>query len=93
MAETIGARLDSKNAISEFHAIYVGIFFAQAVLCGVAFLRVEEALFGDLVALFVLSQPVARLVGIARKGFPVGLLRLLFFLEVIGGLLLLLIRP
>ena len=93
LAKAVGARLESKNGISEFHAIYVGIFFAQAALCGLAAWRVEEVLLGDLVALFVLSQPVGRLVGIARNGFPTGLLRFLFSLEAISGILLLMVRP
>lgn len=36
-AAILGYELKSKNAFSELYAIYVGLFLAQALLCGVAF--------------------------------------------------------
>lgn len=44
MAEGVGYRLDSVDALSEFRAIYVGLWVATAVVLLVALARVEQAL-------------------------------------------------
>ena len=93
MAKPLGYALDSNNARSEFHAIYVGVFLAQALLCALAALRVGDAALGDLVAVFLLAQPVGRVIAGLRGAFPTGLLRGLFALEVVGGVVLLAVRP
>ena len=93
LAKILGYRLNNQNAKSEFHAIYIGVFLAQAILCVFASFRVNDAMLGDLVALFVLSQPVGRLVAVFRKGWPKNQLQLITFTEIIGGIFLLLIRP
>lgn len=93
LARTLGYQLDNQNAKSEFHAIYIGVFLAQAVLCVFACLHIEQALLGDLVAVFILSQPIGRIVALFRNGFPKGPLRLITISEIIGGIMLLLIRP
>ena len=92
-AKPMGYRLDNPNAVSEFHAIYVGVFFAQALLCALAAVRVTDAALGDLVAVFLLAQPVGRLMAAARGSVPTGVLKALFAIEVIGGVILLLVRP
>ena len=56
LAATLGYTLQSKNAISEFHAIYVGVFIAQACLCALALARIEDAAIGNLVAVFLLGH-------------------------------------
>ena len=93
MAKPLGYALDNNNARSEFHAIYVGVFIAQALLCALAAMRVEDAVLGDLVAVFLLAQPVGRLIAGLRGAFPTGVLRALFAIELIGGVVLLLVRP
>ncbi len=93
LAKTLGFQLDNENAKSEFHAIYVGVFLAQTVLCIFACLHIDQVLLGDLVAVFVLSQPVGRIVALFRNGFPKGQLRFITITEIIGGIGLLLIRP
>jgi len=55
MAEGLGYSLDSVDALSEFRAIYVGLWLATAVLL-VALRRVNEAPLGDLRALLILGQ-------------------------------------
>lgn len=69
LATTLGYTLASKNAVSEFHAIYVGVFIAQAGLCALAFVRVADAMLGNLVAIFLLSQPVPLLEVVSLQGF------------------------
>ena len=93
LAKILGYTLNNQNAKSEFHAIYIGVFLAQAVLCVFASFRVDDAILGDLVALFVLSQPLGRLVALFRNGWPKNQLKLITFTEIIGGVFLLLIRP
>ena len=93
LAKILGYQLDNQNAKSEFHAIYIGVFLAQAVLCVFASFQIEQVVLGDLVALFVLAQPVGRFVALFRSGSPKGQLKLITMTEIIGGILLLLIRP
>ncbi|MEM6437155.1 MAG: DUF4345 family protein, partial [Cyanobacteria bacterium P01_D01_bin.115] len=81
LATTLGYTLASKNAVSEFHAIYVGVFIAQAGLCALAFVRVADVMLGNLVAIFLLSQPVGRVIATFRGGFPSGFLLTLFVME------------
>ena len=93
LATSLGYTLTSKNAISEFHAIYVGVFIAQALLCALAWTRVTDAIIGNLVAIFLLSQPLGRMIAVFRGGWPVGFLRVLFIMEIMGGGLILLVQP
>lgn len=93
LARFLGYRLTTPNGQSEFHAIYVGIFAAQAALCGLAGMRVGDAALGDLAALFLLAQVAGRLLAAARHGFPSVTHRVLLALESCGGLALLAVRP
>lgn len=93
LASMLGYELSAPNGESEFHAIYVGVFFAQAALCLLAAARVTDPVLGDLVALFLLAQPIGRLLAMFRHGVPHGVLRWLFLLELGGGVALLLVRP
>ncbi|MCF6262489.1 MAG: DUF4345 domain-containing protein [Xanthomonadales bacterium] len=93
LASMLGYELKTKSAFSEFHAIYVGVFIAQALLCALAFTRIEDAIIGDLVAVFLLAQPVGRLIAGLRRGFPSGFMQVLFAMELVGGIVLLLVRP
>ena len=93
LATTLGYTLPSKNAVSEFHAIYVGVFIAQACLCALAFARVEDVAIRNLVAVFLLGQPCGRVIAALRGSWPSGLLLALFILEFVGGILLLLVQP
>lgn len=93
LAAMLGYELASPNGQSEFHAIYIGVFLAQAVLFLLAALRVADATLGDLAAFFLLAQSIGRSVALVRFGAPTGVMRWLFALELAGGLALLLIRP
>ncbi|MEM9217263.1 MAG: DUF4345 family protein [Cyanobacteria bacterium P01_F01_bin.150] len=93
LAASLGYALTSKNAISEFHAIYVGVFIAQAGLCALAWTRVADATLGNLVAVFLLGQPFGRMIAAFRGGWPAGFLLVLFIMEVVGGSILLLVQP
>lgn len=93
VANLFGLKLTGNNSYSEFHAIYFGLFLAQALLCLIAIIRVQDAMFGDLVALFLFAQPAGRFIAALRRGFPSGFLFILFMLELVGALLLISVRP
>lgn len=93
LARMLGYELSTPNGQSEFHAIYIGLFVAQAMLCALAVVRVKDPVLGDLVALFLLAQPIGRLFAMFRYGVPQGVMRWLFLLELGGGIALLLVRP
>lgn len=93
MAEGLGYSLDSVDALSEFRAVYVGVWLATAALLVIALRRVEEAILGDLGALLVLGQTVGRIVSLVLDGTPSGRVLPMFVLEAIGGVALLIVRP
>jgi hypothetical protein len=72
MAESLGCSLDSVDALSEFRAVYVGLWLATAVLMVVALRRVREAVRGDLCAILVLGQTVGRIMSLLLDGMPSG---------------------
>jgi hypothetical protein len=93
MAEGLGYRLDSADALSEFRAVYVGVWLATAALLIVALRRIHEPLLGDLGAMLVLSQTGGRIVSLLLDGAPSVRVWPLFALEAVGGLALLVVRP
>ena len=93
LATSLGYTLTSKNAISEFHAIYVGVFMAQAGLCALACTRVADAAIGNVVAVFLLGQPFGRMIAAVRGGWPAGFLLVLFAMELVGGGIILWVQP
>ena len=93
MASGLGYVLSGANGYSEFYAIYLGVWMATAMLAIFAAVRVRQPLIGDLVAMFVLAQPLGRLFALMRFGLPEGMLLGMFALETVGGLLILCVRP
>ena len=93
LASSLGYQLSAPNGYSEMYAVYVGVWVATAILAVVSMLRVREALFGDLLAILVLSQPAARLLALFKWGSPKGNLFKMLILEAVGGVALLLVRP
>jgi ABC-type thiamin/hydroxymethylpyrimidine transport system permease subunit len=93
VAAELGYTLVGANGYSELYAIYVGLWIASAALAFFAAARVGDALLGDIVAVLVLAQPFGRCVALIRHGMPRGALLAFFALEVVGGVLLLAVRP
>ena len=93
LANALGYQLTTPNGESEFGAIYIGLFLAQTLLCIFAITRIQDSAVGDLAAAFLLLQPFGRIPPLVRHGAPTGLLRVLFILEIFGGVALLLVRP
>ena len=92
LAHGLGYTLHA-NGYSELFAVYVGVWVAPAVLGVVAARRSDDPLFGDLLALFVLAQPVGRFLALPFWGMPVGNLLGLFVLEIVGAIALFAVRP
>jgi hypothetical protein len=93
IAERLGLFLVGVNGYSQFYAIYVGVRLATAGLALLAARRGDQPILGDLAALFILAQPVGRLVASFAIGLPQGLLFILSGIELLVGLALLLLRP
>jgi putative NADH-flavin reductase len=81
MAAGLGYVLTGSNGYSEFYAVYLGVWLATAALAILAAVRIRLSLIGDLVAMFVLAQPVGRLFALTRFGLPEGVLLAMFALE------------
>lgn len=93
VAAELGYTLVGANGHSELYAIYVGLWIASAAFALLAAARVGDALLGDIVAVLVLAQPFGRCIALIRHGMPRGALLAFFALEVVGGVLLLAVRP
>jgi hypothetical protein len=93
MATRLGMLIVGVNGYSQFYAIYVGVRLATAGLALLAARHGDQPLLGDITALFVLAQPVGRLIAAFAIGLPQGFLLVLCGLEVLCGLLLLALRP
>jgi hypothetical protein len=93
MARELGYSLDSVDALSEFRAIYVGLWLATAAALVIALRRVQDAILGDLCALLVLGQTLGRVLSLAIDGMPSGKVLPMLALEAVGGVALLVVRP
>ena len=93
MAQGLGYSLLNVDALSEFRAIYVGLWLATAVLLVVAIRRVHVALLGDLCAILLLGQTGGRIISLLLDGIPSRNVWPIFLLEAVGGIALLVIRP
>ncbi len=93
VASSMGLFLVGVNGYSQFYALYVGVRLAQALLALFAARHGEQPVLGDVTALFVLAQPLGRLVAAMAIGLPQDLLLLISCVELLTGLLLLALRP
>jgi hypothetical protein len=93
IAVAMGLFLVGVNGYSQFYALYVGVRLATAGLALLAARRGDQPILGDLAALFILAQPLGRLVASFAIGLPQGLLFLISGIELLVGLALLALRP
>jgi hypothetical protein len=93
MAEGLGYTLSNVDALSEFRAIYVGLWLATALVLVIALRRVQEALLGDICAILILGQTAGRLASLLLDGAPSARVWPMFVLEALGGAALLAVRP
>jgi hypothetical protein len=93
IAVAMGLFLVGVNGYSQFFALYVGVRLATAGLALLAARRGDQPILGDLAALFILAQPLGRLVASFAIGLPQGLLFVISGIELLVGLALLALRP
>ena len=93
VADVMGEFPVGVNGYSQFYAIHVGVRFATAFLALLAARRADQAVLGDITALFILAQPAGRLAASFAIGLPEGSLLAVSGIELAGGLLLLALRP
>lgn len=93
MAAGLGYELTNVDALSEFRAVYVGVWLATALALVVAAVRVRDAILGDVCAALVLGQTAGRVLSLLVDGAPSARVWPMFVLEAAGGLAILLVRP
>jgi hypothetical protein len=93
IADAMGVFVVGVNGYSQFYAIYVGVRLATAGLALLAARRGDLPILGDLAALFILAQPLGRMIAAFAIGLPRGLLFVICGIELAVGLALLLSRP
>ena len=93
VAGELGYAIRDANGYSELHAIYVGLWLAHSALGVYALVHIDQAALGDILALLILGQPLGRMIAVPKFGLPGGPLLAFFALEVIGGVVLLAVRP
>ena len=93
MAEPFDYELATANALNEFRAVYVGLWLAHAVVLGWAAWRIDVRVLGDVGGLLILGQVVGRLVSLALDGAPDGRIVVPAVAELVGGVLILALRP
>jgi hypothetical protein len=89
----LGRYLDTIDARNEFRAIYLGLWLATALLLLIAAKRVNEPILGDFGAVLILGQVFGRIVSILADGLPGMRIWPIFALELIGGVVILVVRP
>jgi hypothetical protein len=93
MAKGFDYSLSTPNALSEFRAIYVGLWLAHVVLLAWAAKRIELLYLGDIAALLILGQVAGRLVSVVLDGLPDMRLVPIAAAELLGGIFILTVRP
>jgi len=93
VADAMGLFLVGVNGYSQFYALYVGVRLATAGLALLAARRGDQPILGDLAALFILAQPLGRIVAAFAIGLPQGLLFVVSGIELAVGLALIGLRP
>ncbi len=93
VATSFGMLLVGVNGYSQFFAMYVGVRLATAGLAFLASQHGDLPVLGDITALFILAQPVGRLIAVTAIGLPQGVLLVICGLELLAGLTLLALRP
>lgn len=93
MADNLGYTLGTVDALSEFRAVYVGVWLATAVILLYAAKRIELTILGDIGALLLLGQTFGRLTSLVLDGVPSSAVWPVALLELVGGLAILFLRP
>jgi hypothetical protein len=93
MAKPFDYRLATPNSLSEYRAIYVGLWLAHAVVLSWAAWRIDLLHLGDVAGILILGQVVGRGASLLLDGMPDARLAPVAFAELAAGCLLLVLRP
>ena len=91
-AARVGYQVAGPDGLSEYRAVYLGMFGALGVVTIIAARRVREPLLGDVVCAAIVAEAIARFVGIALDGVP-GTLHLVNIAMESSPIVILLLRP
>ncbi len=91
-AELVGYRILRVDGLSEFRAVYLGMWSVLGVVAFIAARRAHEPLLGDVVACLIVGEAVARVLSVALDGAP-GSISFLHIAMETAPIAVLLIRP
>lgn len=69
-AARVGYRIGGPDGLSEYRAVYLGMFGALGVATLIAARRIHEPLLADVICAAIVAEAAARLVGIVLDGVP-----------------------
>ncbi len=88
MADPLGYQLSNTNALSEFRAIYVGLWLVHVLFFIYAAKNIDNVLIGDVCGLLILGQVVGRAISLAIDGLPTYDLWPTAIVELVGAALI-----
>ncbi len=91
-AARVGYQISGPDGLSEYRAVYLGMFGALGIASLLAAWRVTEPLLADVICLAIAAEAVARLVGVLIDGVP-GRAHLLNIAAESCAFIIFLIRP
>ena len=91
-AERVGYSISGPDGLSEYRAVYLGMFGVLGVATLFAAWRITEPLLADVICLAILGEAAARLIGVAIDGVPSNV-HILNIVAESTPLLILAIRP
>jgi hypothetical protein len=91
-AARVGYQVAGPDGLSEYRAVYLGMFGALGVATIIAARRVREPLLADVICAAIVAEAVARIVGIALDGMP-GSVHLVNIAMESSPIVILLLRP
>lgn len=91
-AARVGYQIAGPDGLSEYRAVYLGMFGALGVATLVAARRVREPLLADVICAAIVAEAAARFVGIAIDGMP-GTLHMVNIAMESSAIVILLLRP
>jgi hypothetical protein len=91
-AARVGYQVAGPDGLSEYRAVYLGMFGALGVATLVAARRVQEPLLADVICAAIVAEAAARFVGIAIDGVP-GPLHMVNIAMESSPIVILLLRP
>lgn len=93
LADKLWYTIKNATGWSEFSAIYVWVFIFHVALAVYAFLNSAQALYGNILWILLLAQPLGRIFALFRFWMPNTFMICIALLEILWGGLILLVQP